>query len=93
MKKFLAPLLLCALTFGTLPVLADFSFNFGRHSSRHDNRWSYNDFQNANSYYYRQHPNVVVVPRRDLRRHFDQLDRNHSGYITIQQAQGYRVWQ
>jgi hypothetical protein len=81
MKRLFAALSLLALSFGTLqPPANALELNFGRHDYNHDGRWNYNEYNNANQYYYGHH-----MHHRD----FERLDRNHDGYLSRSEVRGY----
>lgn len=94
MKRQLATLLLCAMAIATLPMpaRADFNVSFGRFDRNHDGRWNYREFNDANQYYYRNHPGVQIMSRRQMRDEFNRLDTDNDGYINEQVAQTYRTW-
>jgi len=93
MIKQLASLCLLALTAGVcqLPAQADLNVSFGRHDLNHDGRWNRREFQDANRYYGRNHP-TVIINRRDINRDYYRLDSNHDGYLDGNEVRGYRDW-
>ena len=94
MNKQLAALCLCFGLLATLqpPARSDFNLSFGRHDCNHDGRWNYREFNDANQYYYRSHPEVTVINQRRMRNDFDRLDMNHDGYLNQQEVRTYRTW-
>ena len=94
MKRQLTALVLFSMAFGTLqlPARADFNVTFGRYDRNHDRRWDYREFNDANRYYYQNHPDVQVISRRDMRHEFNRLDCNHDGYLQPTEVQTYHTW-
>jgi len=95
MKKQLAALILFTMALGTLqlPARADLNVTFGKHDRNHDGRWTYEEFNDANRNYYRQHHDEKVMSQRDLHREFKRLDKDNNGYLTKEEVQTYHNWE
>ena len=91
MKKQFALVALTLVSLGSLqlPALADPWFDKWDHD--HDARWNYAEFKAANDAYWRAHHEKVLADR-ELRRAYAHLDRDHDGYVTVEDVRTYHHW-
>jgi hypothetical protein len=92
MKKTIAAMALATLTFGVLqqPVKADQDDWFKRHDRNNDQRWNYNEFKNANRYYYKNHHDDNRWNNKEVREHWNGIHKD--GYVTREQVHELHHW-
>jgi hypothetical protein len=90
-KKTIAALALVAMSFGLVQqaCLADSDW-FDRHDRNHDQRWNYNEYKGAHSYYYKNHRDEPRWNNHEMRDHWNGL--NHDGYVTREQVHELHHW-
>jgi Ca2+-binding EF-hand superfamily protein len=93
MKKQLAigGLLWCILGGFQLPASADTVW-FKTYDVNGDGLWSYPEYYKAEEHYMLVHPRAQRLTVKEIRRHFDDLDADHTGFVKIEQVRTLHDW-
>jgi hypothetical protein len=93
MRKQIALVALAWSLFGAvqLPASADTVW-FKTYDTNADGLWSYPEFVKAQEQYILVHPQATRVTTTELRRQFDGLDVDHSGFVKMEQVRTYHDW-